>query len=1416
MSKRTSDEFDFDQARPFEQVLGHELYYIKRKRAGLNQRAGSTQKARPGSAAADAGTEYRGFHDYERLCARLEPGADAGGLLATLGQVGKEATQIAHKASNWVTSFGKTGDKPDPQSSPTDSGADSDQRPTAKTSAELKRLQPELEAAEDKVYRDAWNENLTGLALSGGGIRSATFNLGFLQALANLGCLKRLDYLSTVSGGGYIGGWLTALIDRANRQPDRGGESGIESVEKRIRTHPLDGGGGASDATERSPGESDPEDRAITFLRRYSNYLTPKTGLLSADTWSAVATYVRNVVLNLVILVAAIGALLLGVRLLAALLASLGWLDWLVVVALGLSLISGVTLGHNFRSLLDGKAAAGDTIAPSHDQGHLLKWFIAPLAAAAVLISPWLPPDGAGGNGSWWAWMVLVGVAHGASWLVVAATACRREDRLTPVSAARCAIGSMRQPVWQRLVLSAVLAGLIGGWLLWLIAGVLDFGALGLERHASLVLQLTLGAPLVLVWLYALAVLHTGMMGTRLTDGQREWLSRLGAWLMIVGLGWLAFFGVALFGPLLYELLGDYMRLALTSGWLLTTLGGILASRGSAHGQGAASSLRKILILLAPYVFVVGFVAALAAGVNSGLGWSTGFSQPPVSAAPVRGDEGLRFFDRYPYERHENRDFGRVLTDYLNRQALSPNHGRNLGIIVIWVALLSAIAWLQSRIIDINEFSMHRFYGNRLTRCYLGASVDPDHREKHAQPFTGFYPGDDILLAGRDRRQAENDSDLENRHLIIDEPGPFPIVNTAINLVAGDELAWQQRMAASFTTTPLYCGFEPAKASKPRHAAIDRFGYRPTARLGGKPGLTLGMVMTTSGAAASPNMGYHTTPAFAFLMTVFNVRLGRWVGNPRHRDKWTHSGPESSLGLLFSEVFGLTRGDTEYVYLSDGGHFDNLGVYELVKRRCRFIIACDVGADPQFKFEDLGNTIRKCRIDLGVDIRIGVDQIRERSSAGFSRWHCAMGDIYYPDGDGGGSRGKLLYIKSSLSGDEPEDVINYAKEHAAFPHEPTGDQFFDEAQFESYRRLGEHIGTEVLGCCSSAGRDDINIESAFVNLDHRWHPPLPQGQRFTQLSKRIGELFDELRGDGDLAFLDAQMYPEWRFLRDHGVAPTRGAKALDAGDPAGAYVGALSLPRTEKEFRAGFYFCNSLIQLMEDVYLDLELENQWRHPDNRGWMNLFKHWSWVGIFRATWAVCAATYGRRFQEFCERHLGLELGETWVDGPYQVGNRKQAFALWNKLNASGSIPNEESVGKVLASLFEKGDEVALNLVELSQILAYVKKRSKKYRLYQLEVRLKHPSHNGAEREPLFHFVFGYALVNGRGGIELFRVQDHLRKMGLARGALAKLLEVEPRLSIEALPEDIGDPDFSPESRRSFVNLFRSAERQRAADQ
>jgi hypothetical protein len=340
-----------------------------------------------------------------------------------------------------------------------------------------------------------------------------------------------------------------------------------------------------------------------------------------------------------------------------------------------------------------------------------------------------------------------------------------------------------------------------------------------------------------------------------------------------------------------------------------------------------------------------------------------------------------------------------------------------------------------------------------LMRAYLGAS----NPRRNPNPFTGFDENDNIRM-----RELWNEAKFA-KHLL-------PVVNIALNLVGGSKLAWQDRKAESFTVSPLHCG-------------STEVGYRktnaPDAHYGGEKGISLGTTIAISGAAASPNMGYHSSPLVTFILTLLNVRLGAWLGNPGSAgDKTFHLGyPKFSIGPIVAEAFGLTKDTSPYVYLSDGGHFENLGLYEMVLRRCHYIVVSDAGEDPVCSFADLGDAVRKIRIDLGISIEFGPMSIYSRSELDELKstgHNCAIGRIRYAMVDGTSAPdGIIIYIKPACYGDEPRDIYEYFKSNKAFPHESTKDQFFSESQFESYRMLGVHTMEKLCSSCSGDFRDFV-------------------------------------------------------------------------------------------------------------------------------------------------------------------------------------------------------------------------------------------------------------------------------------------------------------------------------------------------------
>jgi hypothetical protein len=197
------------------------------------------------------------------------------------------------------------------------------------------------------------------------------------------------------------------------------------------------------------------------------------------------------------------------------------------------------------------------------------------------------------------------------------------------------------------------------------------------------------------------------------------------------------------------------------------------------------------------------------------------------------------------------------------------------------------------------------------------------------------------------------------------------------------------------------------------------------------------------------------------------VRFGWWLGNPGRAGDgasdlirtYDLNSPRLSVKPIVKEALGMTNDKSDYIYLSDGGHFENFGLYEMVLRRCRLIVIGDATSDAEYAFESLGQSLRKIRIDFGIPVEFKKFSIVKPSRDGRGAY-AAIGTINYQCIDGGNPKetnGTLILIKPTLIGDETRDVLNYASQSNSFPQEFIGDQWFSESQFESYRALGSHI-----------------------------------------------------------------------------------------------------------------------------------------------------------------------------------------------------------------------------------------------------------------------------------------------------------------------------------------------------------------------
>jgi hypothetical protein len=310
----------------------------------------------------------------------------------------------------------------------------------------------------------------------------------------------------------------------------------------------------------------------------------------------------------------------------------------------------------------------------------------------------------------------------------------------------------------------------------------------------------------------------------------------------------------------------------------------------------------------------------------------------------------------------------------------------------------------------------------------MGASNDARGRATDTD-ITEAVPGDDVALVN-----------LAN----TSHGAPYHLVNTTLNLVGARDLATVQRFSDAFVLSKLYCGSQ-------------RTGYRPTDKYACGT-MSLGTAVSVSGAAASANMGARTpSSALVMLLTLFNVRLGYWAPTP-NRTWWRAGSARLWPYYTIQELLSQTTDLLPFCYLTDGGHFENTGAYSLIQRGCRTIVISDCGADPKPpRFTDLGELVRKVRIDFGTKIDIDLNKLRDDEPQS----HFLVGTIQYSEAHAkriglpkDERDGVIIIVKPSLTLPLPADVRQYGFENGEFPQQSTADQWYDEQQFESYRQLG--------------------------------------------------------------------------------------------------------------------------------------------------------------------------------------------------------------------------------------------------------------------------------------------------------------------------------------------------------------------------
>ncbi len=1025
------------------------------------------------------------------------------------------------------------------------------------------------------------------LCISGGGIRSATFALGILQGLASAKVLDKFDYLSTVSGGGYIGSWLSSWIRRHPR-----GVSGVQEDLQRADTAFVDPKDADVPNREVPERKINPEPLPLRHLRAYSNYLSPRLGLFSGDSWTLASLYIRNLLLNLLVLVPLLACALAFPRMFSWVLhhdralPPVGW-AWLSV---GLTTLGFAYLGWKRPVEQDQKAKERKHTVTT--DGTFLAFCVLPLVlASAALAVFWArvqepnwavlkTAEGLTVMGAAFLGMTFIPYALYYSRYLFTLPSERHASFASSKEFRRAHLKKQLTEFAAVIIAVAVTAGL-----LWLLAEkVFDdpvrivpataiqppIERAGADAAPQAQLYVCFIVPALLLVFFVQASIFVGLSSKHNEDSDREWWGRAGAWLIAVAVGLALFSAIAVFGPIAFYYAPVILASVGGGAGLVAALLGYSDKTPANQKQKEEGGMASKASGLASAIAVPLFIAALLAAISLGSTWLIQQFEKPRTPAQLADFARKAMFEARFTAIEKTTHGGEILysaTPRLSMPAVKAldhlatiQHTSGGQVLIFWA--VAAVGVILSLFIGVNKFSMQALYRNRIVRAYLGAS----RYKRDTDRFTGFDENDNLQMwelrpevlwvsslkdaAGfaAELKSAKDgvaaylygkldvatkkalddgvnptsiDALVLNLNSILDDcdfaaegypppawcapqggkanysaalrnratidaafaksvtpmappadaagaPGPdfrrapLHVINTTLNLTSGENLAWQQRMGASLTVSPL-------------HTGSLFLGYRNSRQYGGSDGISLGTAVAISGAAASPNMGYNSSPTMAFLLTFFNIRLGSWLGNPglRGQSSYTKKHPTSGLLPMFEELTGNSTDKSKWVYLSDGGHFENLALYEMVLRRCHTIVVSDGGCDPKVTFDDLGNAIRKIRTDMGVPIDIiGAIDMFPRASDGkpVQGQYVAFGKIRYKAADKNGEDGLLVYIKPGVYESEyfPRDVYNYAQQSLEFPHEPTSDQFFSESQFESYRALGRHAINEIRGLYKAA------------------------------------------------------------------------------------------------------------------------------------------------------------------------------------------------------------------------------------------------------------------------------------------------------------------------------------------------------------
>jgi Patatin-like phospholipase len=968
------------------------------------------------------------------------------------------------------------------------------------------------------ITEEATPDNLSGLCISGGGVRSSTLGLGMLQAFIKANKLKYFDYLSTVSGGGFIGACLSSLMSAEPERRDKpwNNQEGkpILNKNKKFDASKV----GLEQHNSLFTGEQyeypNIEDGSLStkhqliHLRQHGEYLTPHKSIKDWDVHRLIGALFGGIVANISTFLLLLATLVLLHHVLLSQMSGDKFID---TIQKPTNRINGYLLQRQQQTIdqyaLNPKKDRRE--APKIDSSSLYKPFgdlyyspkwatmstTAQLKAWADLsFAPqlalvwigvqdhWQMPLKFAGTGFLFA-ALFIFFSRKIPYKVVAQEQAEQNYTGKPGDipphnrkSDEAVLDKMeRRIIWwfynigfwgapaaayaETYYMNQVTDGAFNYFVMLALPLCYSLG-LFLGLHILIFLYfINHGKETVSGWLYR--SFYTGMQG--------------GAFLMVL---------ITLLFPIAIIMLFGGHGIAVTLSFsfvpVVVAYYFTVQSLGGKAGGGMLTKIvnRLQMPLLNLSIFL--FVGLTFAWISKGLIWL----------------ENYLFTDFAPYF-----DF-------------CEGWSRSFVVIVLFFIFLLFLL-IMGMLVNANDVSLHYFYRDRLSEAFLRTSG----RVSVKKP--GVTDPDDFKLM---RINLRNHEDLQLRHLGEGNfKGPYHLIVAALNLQGSHDLSAKTLKSEHFLFSKYYIGSRST-------------GYVRTAAY--KDGDTkLSTAMAISGAAVSSGMGSMSFAASNFYMTLFNLRTGYWIDNPRHiiglkqmearkieaqkklsempkqpdseaSIQWTHWDTLKLrlkqwlfkfpfwLHYIWCELTGNLGSNTLKINVSDGGHTgDNLGLLPLIQRRCSTIVVADFEADGSYSFASFAQAVRLAKSIYNVDITIDLTKLMPRKlddGEVFSPCSVIEGVVTYNsavevvDQDGkktiqfSKKTGKIIYMKSSVSllreaaeqADEnaapppvtepaPVMVLNYFKRHPQFPHQTTADQYFDEVQFEAYRMLGEHIGKQA-------------------------------------------------------------------------------------------------------------------------------------------------------------------------------------------------------------------------------------------------------------------------------------------------------------------------------------------------------------------